>query len=192
MTEFSYWTIYHGSSLRLCNIISITWYIFEAAFAVMRSYNFLHVCQWVAFQYLWPSAKVQHCGPLQHSHIILFIRFHNPKEPCEEGENKKRASSLLPSPTSFIKFHFILLSLFKKLFLFTCIFRCCNPALQSSELACRQATSHSLEQSEKPVSTTTLRGTVSHTETKSENHNSVRKLQRQSFTQLFCFLLCKK
>lgn len=191
MTEFSYWTIYRGSSLRLCNIISIKWYIFEAAYGVMRSYNFLHVCQWDAFQYLWPNAEVQHCGPLQHSCIILFIRFHNPEEPYEEGETKKRASSFLPPPMSFIKFHFILPPLYQKLFLITCIFRCCNPALQSSELACRQATSHSLEQSEKPMSTT-LRRTVSHTETKSENHNSMRNLQRRSFTQLFCFLLCKK
>lgn len=94
---------------------------------------------------------VQHCGALQHSRIILFIRFHNPKEPCGEGETEKRESSFLPPPMSFLKFHFILLSLFKELFLCTCIFRCCNPAPQDSELAHRQATSHSLEQSEKRV-----------------------------------------
>lgn len=28
MTEFSYWIIHHGLPLRLCNIISIKWYIF--------------------------------------------------------------------------------------------------------------------------------------------------------------------
>lgn len=117
----------------------------------MRSYNFLHVCQWDAFQYLWPNAEVQHCGPLQHSRITLFIRFHNPKETCGEGETEKRTSSLLPPPIPFIKFHFILLSLLKKLFLFTCIFRCLDPAPQDSELACRQTASHSLEQSEKRV-----------------------------------------
>lgn len=87
---------------------------FEAAHGVMRSYNFLHVCQWDAFQYLWPNAEVKHRGPLQHSHTILFFRFHNPKELCGEGKTKKRASSFLPPPMSFIKFHFILLLLFLK------------------------------------------------------------------------------
>lgn len=45
LTKFSYWTTHHGSSLRLCNIISIKRHFFQAAYAVTRSYNFLWVCQ---------------------------------------------------------------------------------------------------------------------------------------------------
>lgn len=87
--------------------------------------------------------------------------------------NREKTILILASFMSFTKIHFILPSFFKKLFLLTWLFRCCNPALQSTELAHRQATSHGLEQSEKPTSTTTtLKRTISHTEAKSENQNS--------------------
>lgn len=91
LTELSYWTTHHGSSLRLSNIKRIKLHFFPSSLFSYRSVR---------------KMLSKTCSPVQKSCtgnqykvpiFILFIRFHDPKELCK-WETEKRASSFLPPP----------------------------------------------------------------------------------------------
>lgn len=120
--------------------------------------------------------------------FILFIKFHNPKEPCKE-ETEKRASSFLPPPMSSLRFHFILLScpsFFLNYFYLLTYLDGAIPALHSLKLVPRPATCpgaiskayghHHLEKNNEPDPIVA----------NSENYDSVVKSSK-CFTQSVCF-----
>lgn len=112
------------------------------------------------------------CSPMQKScagdHyevpiFILFIRFHNPKEPHREEENEKSVLISASSPALFKTSFYFAVTPFLNYFYLLTYLDDTFPTLRSLELAPRQATSHGPEQSAKPMSTTTSRRRMTHT-----------------------------
>lgn len=135
LTEFSYWTTYHGSPLRLCNIISIKWFIFPSS---LWSYEKLQFS---------PCLSVR-CSPTpvaQCRSAVLWTTTTFPYHPFHQVSQTKRTlwrrrnwenSILIPASSQVlfkISFYFAV-PFFKINFIYLHIYlhRCRNPC--SAEL----------------------------------------------------------